>query len=145
MTLVGLLFALDAFAWDWAYSKEDLEQGHGGMCAPEVQRETLQNTVETVGVLLELETFAGQDKLKERFATIAGIENDERQRDAFLGLVGVSLQSGEDVLVAYSRFVGARDYSTYIDAIEKNVGTSLTPMQREEMSGVFENLKGRLE
>ena len=138
MVLVGLAFTLDAFAFAWHDSKK-----YG--CAPEVQRQTLQNAVDTVGALLESDIFEEQDRLKDRFTTIARMNNDNRQKNAFLGLVGVSPESGEGLLVAYSRFMGARSYSAYIDAIEKNVGISLTPIQRQEISSVFEHLRGDLE
>ena len=74
---MGLLLAFDAVAWEWAYSEEELKNNVGAlMCAPEVQRQTLQNTVNTVGVLLESEIFDGQDQLRKRFATIAQMKND---------------------------------------------------------------------
>lgn len=142
--LLSLSFKTFAYRGLWASG------GGVAVCAPEVQRETLQNLEDTMTVLFQSKIFDGQDELRQAYDGVVEGQSDNQKTIQFLEMIGFSFQSQnnenneEELMTALSEIMGARDYTHYVDALELKLEISLTPTQKQEITSVLENLRGNL-
>ena len=113
-------------------------------CAPEVQKNTLDRTLGSVQVLLNSDIFEDQIELREQFSRLSEVSDMNEKTLALLALVGVHPQNPEEAGTEFSRFMGARNYNSYLLELEENTDVKLTVEQKKEFIYIFENLRGHI-
>ena len=146
MSFILCLSISSLWAYGYQYYRNAyVEKSHFSMCSPKVERETIEGTLRSVGALLDSDIFAEQNRLRQTFAEMAQISDRGEMTKAFLGLIGVTFSSEEQMIEAYAQFIGVRSYDSYLAALEKNMGVTLSAQQRSELIKIFDGLRGSLD
>ena len=114
------------------------------ICAPEVQKNTLDRTLGSVQVLLDSDIFEDQIELREQFSRLSEVSDMNEKTLALLALVGVHPQNPEEAGTEFSRFMGARNYNSYLLELEENTDVKLTVEQKKEFTYIFKSLRGHI-
>ena len=122
----------------------DFQPGSMPICAPEVQKNTLDRTLGSVQVLLNSDIFEDQIELREQFSRLSEVSDMNEKTLALLALVGVHPQNPEEAGTEFSRFMGARNYNSYLLELEENTDVKLTVEQKKEFTYIFKSLRGHI-
>ncbi|MCY4643690.1 MAG: hypothetical protein OXB88_03640 [Bacteriovoracales bacterium] len=110
----------------------------------EGRREIIVGMLRLVSNLVKQNVFDGQDQIRKMVADMMKSSDEKEKIFGFLSLIGVSLESEDDLAREIAYLIGSVDYKRYLAGIEQSTQTTLTSEQSDELSYIFDGAREAL-